>query len=372
MLFKKRIGLAAATLAATCLLAPSANAQTQGFVTGFEPAGSPSEVTYPAGYTSGSVLFQDGWTGGGNLPRIRTATEISEELTAAGLNSANPVHSGTQALMLTKIDTNVESTGYFLRDVFATPNVLQTATKVTVDLWARPLAGGLDANATGTPSGNGHTIGEREGNVFFGIGGDNDDSSATTGQRAAAIRFGVDVVSPNAPLYGNITGRHIDFASATAGSAVWVNSGITWAPDNWYNIRMDLDFTAKTYDVYINNQKANASPITFYHPAATSAQRFFVSKGTNQAGAILDDVSVTPYTGPPVLAGDFDLNGKVDGADFLVWQRDVNVGSLDDWKNNYGAGMGPAISAVPEPASAVLAIGMALVAFQSSRKQRRA
>ncbi len=36
-------------------------------------------------------------------------------------------------------------------------------------------------------------------------------------------------------------------------------------------------------------------------------------------------------------AGDFDEDGDVDGGDFLLWQRDTNVGDLADWKLNYGS-----------------------------------
>jgi hypothetical protein len=371
MLSQHRIGMAAAaTLAAVLTAGAVAHAQTtQGFVTSFEPAG-PTEVTYPAGYTTGSLLFQDQWTGSGNFPRVQTAQEISDELTAAGLNPANPVHSGNQALMVTKIDTVTETTGYFVRNTFTTPNVLETATKVTVDFWVRPLTSGLGANPAGTPAGNEKTIGERQGNVFFGIAGDNDGSSAATGQRAAAIRFGVD--TSGSDPYTNVLERHIDFASETAGTAVWVKSGLLWEADQWYNLRMDLDFTTKTYDVFVNDMKANASPITFYHPAATSAQRFFVSRGTNQAGVILDDISVTPYVEPPPIAGDFDDNGVVDGADFLLWQQDTNIGSLDDWKTNFGMSSSTAaVGAVPEPTGATLAIGMMLLTAGGRLAARR-
>jgi hypothetical protein len=369
MLSQHRIGLtAAATLTAVLTAGAVAHAQTtQGFVTSFEPAG-PTEVTYPAGYTTGSLLFQDQWTGSGNFPRVQTAAEIAAELTAAGLNADNPVHSGDQALMVTKVDTITETTGYFVRNVFTTPNILETATKVTVDFWARPLSSGLGADPAGTPAGNDKTIGERQGNVFFGIAGDNDNSGAADGQRAAAIRFGVDTVG--ADPYTNVVERHIDFASN--GSGVWVKSGVLWEPGQWYNLRMDLDFTAKTYDVFINGSKANTSPITFYHPAATSAQRFFVSRGTNQAGVILDDISVTPWVEPPPIAGDFDDNGVVDGADFLLWQQDTNVGSLDDWKTNFGMSSATAaIGAVPEPTGATLAIGMMLLTAGGRLAARR-
>jgi hypothetical protein len=38
------------------------------------------------------------------------------------------------------------------------------------------------------------------------------------------------------------------------------------------------------------------------------------------------------------LPGDFDGDGVVNGRDFLAWQRNPSVGSLSDWKANYGTG----------------------------------
>ncbi|MDC0936198.1 PEP-CTERM sorting domain-containing protein [Pirellulales bacterium] len=68
------------------------------------------------------------------------------------------------------------------------------------------------------------------------------------------------------------------------------------------------------------------------------------------------------YTGTSVelissFAGDFNLDGDVDGRDFLLWQRDPSVGSLADWETNYGM-VAPlsAISSttVPEPTTLLL------------------
>lgn len=47
--------------------------------------------------------------------------------------------------------------------------------------------------------------------------------------------------------------------------------------------------------------------------------------------------------------GDFDLDGDVDGRDFLVWQRNPDVGDLGDWQNSHGMGGLSASTAVPEP-----------------------
>jgi hypothetical protein len=63
------------------------------------------------------------------------------------------------------------------------------------------------------------------------------------------------------------------------------------------------------------------------------------------------------------LPGDFDIDGDIDGRDFLTWQRDTSVGALDDWQTYYGVGalVGTNI-AVPEPTASALAALLALMA----------
>jgi len=65
-------------------------------------------------------------------------------------------------------------------------------------------------------------------------------------------------------------------------------------------------------------------------------------------GFVLPDVGI---------AGDFDLDDDVDGADFLLWQRDMSIGNLAEWEANFGtvAAVGAA-AAVPEPSAIVLAL----------------
>lgn len=60
------------------------------------------------------------------------------------------------------------------------------------------------------------------------------------------------------------------------------------------------------------------------------------------------------FLGVVGIPGDFNNDGLVDGRDFLMWQRNTSVGSLADWKTNYGQGSLAAVSAVPEPGSLVL------------------
>lgn len=77
---------------------------------------------------------------------------------------------------------------------------------------------------------------------------------------------------------------------------------------------------------------------------------------------VFDNLVVTalPSSGPQ---GDFNADGKVDGADFLKWQRGespnpLSATDLDAWKAGYGAASAVGVAAaVPEPA----AIGIGLL-----------
>lgn len=72
-----------------------------------------------------------------------------------------------------------------------------------------------------------------------------------------------------------------------------------------------------------------------------------------------DGNDIVLYT---LVSGDFDLDGDVDGADFLVWQRDLSQSSLAlaTWEANYGfPATTIASSVIPEPSSlALLAVGL--------------
>jgi len=92
------------------------------------------------------------------------------------------------------------------------------------------------------------------------------------------------------------------------------------------------------------------------------------SNGDGNIGA--DICSVAGQAGLCQVAdGDFDQNGDINGADFLLWQRDMNVGSLSDWEAGFGAtSAASAAVGVPEPTTMALGI---LAAISLLAKRRR-
>lgn len=70
------------------------------------------------------------------------------------------------------------------------------------------------------------------------------------------------------------------------------------------------------------------------------------------------------------LDGDFNGDGDVDGADFLVWQRTPGVGNLADWQANFGNAANANSTTVPEPASICL-VGTLFVITCTRRSWRR-
>jgi hypothetical protein len=94
---------------------------------------------------------------------------------------------------------------------------------------------------------------------------------------------------------------------------------------------------------------------------------------TGTATVIFDDVSLDADV---PLAGDFDMDGDVDGFDFLLWQRGSSLqgGTLAElavWEANYGTqALVAAVTSVPEPTGALMFIGGAWFAVLRRRSGR--
>ncbi len=150
-------------------------------------------------FTSGPIEGQDRWTtdANGNVVRVMTAAEIVQYLQSTGHATNEPVHGGSQALVvsgpLVASSTIRRVTGF------------EDDQKVTIDFWTRPLTSA--------------TIG----NVFI-------TAENSAGTRAAGLRFG--------------PANSIDYGTSI--SSVWQATGLTWSADTWYRITMELDYEART------------------------------------------------------------------------------------------------------------------------------
>lgn len=74
------------------------------------------------------------------------------------------------------------------------------------------------------------------------------------------------------------------------------------------------------------------------------------------------------------IPGDFNVDSRVDGLDFLQWQRERNVGNLDDWQGYYGALLAESASVatiVPEPNTLFLMLSSILSINRGSNPSGR-
>ena len=87
------------------------------------------------------------------------------------------------------------------------------------------------------------------------------------------------------------------------------------------------------------------------------------------------EVSVLSTSGPD---GDYNDDGFVDGADFLVWQQGgspnpLTPGDLEAWKTNFGTSVmaTAAVGAVPEPTTLGLALVASSLGWAAARRRTK-
>lgn len=102
---------------------------------------------------------------------------------------------------------------------------------------------------------------------------------------------------------------------------------------------------------------------------------FVFSQPELEGGAVHVD-AVSLLATDPVVTGDFDADGEVDGSDFLMWQRGEAASPPSDadlavWQSNYGTTPATTVVAVPEPNSfAIGLVGMSLLKFYTLSGRR--
>lgn len=177
-------------------------------------------------------------------------------------------------------------------------------------------------------------------------------------QQAAGATLAVEIGGPS-----QIT----DFAVLTVEGTASLGGNLQIALTNGFSPTNLSSFDILRADGGLTGAFAN---VTNGQRLTTSdgAGSFLVNYGPGSplgsAGVVISDFRQT-------IKGDFDLDGDVDGNDFLVWQRGGspnhgNVADLVAWRVNFGSsGVAKASVAVPEPtgkrgAMAVIAVACAI------------
>lgn len=213
------------------------------------------------------------------------------------------------------------------------------------------------------------------------------DGDATPGEAAPAnYGFFIDLGGPSvAVLYSAVRDVVLSLNSepipVSAGQFSGLSVGITVPQGIYYGNLSSAAFGDQvgpqdlTDEVGVNSASASASYSVTGNVATLSLPlQFILSEGANPEVEFFGTFIATHSLVQPV-AGDFNNDGNVDGADFLVWQRggspnSLSTGDLETWKTAFG---GPAIAAVPEPTAALLlgaAMFGSMLGLRGARRSR--
>ncbi len=211
------------------------------------------------------------------------------------------------------------------------------------------------------------------------------DGDATPGVAAPAnYGFFIDLGGPSvAVLYSAVRDVVLSLNSepipVSAGQFSGLGVGITVPQGTYYGNLSSGAFGDQagpqdlTDEVGVNSASATASYSVTGNTATLSLPlQFILSEGANPQVEFFGTFVATHSLVQPV-AGDFNNDGNVDGADFLLWQRGgspnpLSAGDLETWKTAFG---GPAIAAVPEPTAALLMATGLFGSMLGARRVRR-
>ncbi|BBO33598.1 PEP-CTERM sorting domain-containing protein [Lacipirellula parvula] len=202
----------------------------------------------------------------------------------------------------------------------------------------------------------------------------------------------VDIVLKNYVFtQGNYQGGTVSFApGAVAGFAAnglnyasALNAGVTIDQSSLGGFAFSMAYGAKNPSAQFNN--AVNKYLGFAFPIGSELHYSWIRVSVNQAAGtfVIHDWAWENQADVPIMTGagglgDFNVDGVVNGADFLVWQRSFgdtyDAADLEDWKSAFGNGVAAAttVAAVPEPgALGLLAAGAGGLEILRRRHGRR-
>jgi hypothetical protein len=199
---------------------------------------------------------------------------------------------------------------------------------------------------TGVPANRWETVAEPVGTTF-----DDFDNEVPMieyyGIRAATLRYHGFNSNPRGLGVGtsNFDGT-LDDTFYNASTNAWLLASVN------YNVHGQNGDSASIYlqiaksGMSQNGEDSSAMSVVFGQTSDPGLNAN-TQRGINSATA---DYVINISSGIP---GDFNTSGKVDGRDFLLWQRNSSLGSLSNWQTNYGTSQLTAAMTVPEPGTAI-------------------
>ena len=164
-----------------------------------------------------------------------------------------------------------------------------------------------------------------------------------------------------------------------------IDLGAAAAPAGWHRLGVDYNPATGAVTAFYDGQ-------TFNHTVSANRDgTFYVGyrEGLPDAGGVNARPATYDLYVPPAEDADFNNDNIVNGNDFLIWQRgfggagtnatgdadgngQVNAADLAIWKAKFGTpGATPATAAIPEPATAMLALA-GLASCVAGTRSRRA
>jgi len=159
---------------------------------------------------------------------------------------------------------------------------------------------------------------------------------------------------------GNGMGQILALTFDSTGSPIFGFSQGGLPLGEWHEVHAQVVGTALDVEVDGITNSYTINGLSDFQSAAVMGRD--LNSFSRYFDGALDEVRIATALYVPI-PGDFDNDGNVDGADFLVWQQgfgnEFDAADLGNWEANFGAGATLAAATttaavVPEPASALL------------------